>query len=360
MIGKTCWINVAILEDEPVSRQRLRRLVENWIWEVPKPSEDMQEENNIIPLLWPWLEIKSKRDDYFVDNDNVSMFTVKARIVACAESPEEFDQIITKREQHNNIDIILADVKMPGKEDGIQFSSRWQKSKEAPVVIIVSAFEDSAVKAFDIDVADYIMKPVRGERLAKALHRALARKANLDSKNSEWAKPIVDVVSKLDMVSKNIEDEILTVSFRKKLINILVDDIIYFKAELKYTTIRTKNKEYLSEIPIKKFEDLYYDKFFKVKRNCLVSWKHIEGITHENRKTSSGEVRKGRVWFIKMKGIEERIDISRRLWSIISRKLGINPFVAYRKNFIKINAEDINKAQEAAVEDYKNNKLQEI
>lgn len=342
MSGKICWINVAILEDEPTSRQRLRRLVESWIWEVPKPSDESNnDENNIIPLLWPWLEIKSRRDSLQSDKElmDVNNFIIKARIVACAESPEEFDYLITKREQEDKIDIILADVRMPGKEDGIQFASRWQNSKEAPVIIIVSAFEDSAVKAFDIDVADYIMKPVRGERLAKALHKALSQKANKDSKNSKWARPIINAASVK-------QADILVVNFNKKLINILVDDIIFFKAEQKYTTIRTKNREYVSEISIKKFEEMYNDKFFKVKRNCLVAWKYIDGITHESRKTSTGEIRKGRVWFLKMKDIEEPIDISRRLWSVISEKLDINPFVAYRKDFIKINTEDIKKAKE--------------
>jgi len=350
MTGKTCWINVAILEDEPAARQRLRRLVENWSWDVPKPNLG---DSSTIPLLWPWLEIKASKDLVFDNKNNINpldiqTFNVKARIVACAESPEEFDYLITKREQQNNIDIILADVKMPGKEDGIQFAARWQKSKEAPVIVIVSAYEDSAVKAFDIEVADYIMKPVRGERLAQALHRALAKKANQDSKNSTWAQPIVDVVS------KGIgEEAILTVSSRNKLINILVDDIIYFKSEDKYTTIRTKNKEYLSETPIKKFEELYYDKFFRVKRNCLASWKHIDGITHENRKTSGGEIRKGQNWFLQMKNIPERIDISRRMWSEISEKLNINPFIAYRKTFIKIEEEDIKNAQRKSIKEHK-------
>lgn len=347
MNNKICWINVGILEDEHFAKERLRRFVENWNWEIYKPNEENKDSST--PLLWPWVLERLYNGSLVKDirNEDINSVIVKARIVISAESPAEFDQLITQRSQEKTLDVILTDVVMPGSENGLQFAARWQKSKEKPVIIVISAYEDNAVEAFNMEVADYIVKPVRADRLAQALHRALTKKATQEIRDSEWAKPIMDVIN------RNGED-ILTVSSRNKLINILVKDIIYLKSELKYTTIKTKNKEYLSETSIKKFEDIYPTKFVKVYRGLLISWDYIEGVTHESRKTSTGEIRKGKKWFLKLKHIDEPVEVSRRLWGGISEVLNINPFVAYKKDFISITKKNIEDAKERIL-NYKGN-----
>lgn len=351
MNNNEVWINVAIMDDEPLARNKIRRLIEGWSWDVSRPGNGTA---STMPLLWTWLNVRLKRDDFDQQiysskkESSIENIKVKARIVVSAESPEEFDNLVTKRNQERSIDVIFADVRVPGKENGIQFADRWQNSKEAPVVIIVSAFDDSAVEAFAIEVADYVLKPVRGERLAQALYKALVKKTNQESLNADWAKPIIEAASK-----ELGEEALLTVSSQSKLMNILIDDIIYFKSEQKYTTIKTKNKEYLSEMPVKKFEDIYSDKFIKVHRGCIVSLNYIEGLYNEQRKDSTGSERKGKNWFLKMKGIDEKIEISRRAWGELYPKLNINPFVAYRKDFFPITKD--------MIEGYKRNiQLQKI
>lgn len=336
---------MGILEDEHYAKERLRRFIENWNWDIYKPTEETKESST--PLLWPWVLEKIQKNplNNGIKTDDINSVTVKARIVIAAESPKEFDNLVTQRDQEKTLDIIFTDVVMPGEENGLQFASRWQKSKEKPVIIVVSAYEDNAVEAFNIEVADYIVKPVRAERLAQALHRALTKKATQDVGDADWAKPIMDAIHKSN-------EDILTVSSRNKLINILLKDIIYLRSEFKYTTIRTKNKEYLSETSIKKFEEIYPEKFVKIYRGLLVSWDYIEGVTHESRKTSGGDIRKGKKWFLKLKNLDEPLEVSRRLWGSISEILNINPFIAYKKDFIEIDKKSIEEAKKR-VKNYK-------
>lgn len=74
-----------------------------------------------------------------------------------------------------NPDLLLLDMTMPGK-DGLQVASEAGKMENPPAVIFVTAHEDFAVEAFDLEAVDYVLKPVATERLERAIERALSRK----------------------------------------------------------------------------------------------------------------------------------------------------------------------------------------
>lgn len=332
------WINLAIMDDEPMARERLRRIVEGWSWDIPKPG---LENSTTKPLLWTWLLLKAHKE-MLLSNPQSKMpdpelITVKARILVSAATPKEFDKKVDERTKSRNIDIVLSDIVVPGEEDGLMFAKRWQEDPESPVFIMVSAFPDKAIDAFSLEVADYVLKPVKRDRLAIALCKALSKKASKESAVAEWGKSILEIVE----TKKRKEEEaaFLTVSYLGKLTNIQVDDIVMFKADMKYTmvTTTTKNKKYLVETSLKKLQEMYGDKFLKVHRGCIVSLLYIEGLYNEPRKSITGAITKGRVWYIKLKGYDkeqERVEISRRLWGEVALKLGINPVIEYKKEFV--------------------------
>lgn len=340
-----CYINVAIMDDEHLARTRIRRFTEGWSWDIPKPSIN---NSTTKPLLWNWLLLKIHQELLLKDKNapmpDPNSITVKSRILITAETPAEFDRLIDERTHSHNLDVVLSDIVVPGQENGLMFAKRWQNKKDAPVFIMISAFSEHAVEACTLDVADYVVKPVRSERLGEALCRACTKKATRDSIETEWGQEITSI-----MKQQKDSRSFLTVNVSGKLTNILVEDVLMFKAEQKYTMIITKNKEYISEISLRKLEELYHDKFIKVHRSYLVSLDYIEGLYSEQRKSLAGVFVKGRVWYIKLEGLDnnkERIEVSRRAWSYISKILGINPLSEYKKDFVEFTPEQLKKAKE--------------
>lgn len=82
-------------------------------------------------------------------------------------------------------DLLLLDMTMPGM-DGLAVARQLAKHGNAPAVIFVTAHEDFAVQAFDIDAVDYVLKPVGGDRLERAVDRAISRRERVTAGGGEW------------------------------------------------------------------------------------------------------------------------------------------------------------------------------
>jgi two-component system response regulator AlgR len=132
-----------------------------------------------------------------------------------------------------NPDVVLLDVHMPDM-NGIEVARHLAQRSNPPAVIFVTAYDEHALEAFEVRALDYLMKPVRAERLVAALARA-ERFRTHEPRIEELAKTIGAVRSHV------------TVSERGRMILVPVDDIVYLRAELKYVTIRTVAREHLTE-----------------------------------------------------------------------------------------------------------------
>ena len=82
-------------------------------------------------------------------------------------------------------DLLLLDMTMPGM-DGLGVARALAKRDNPPAVIFVTAHEDFAVEAFDLEAVDYVLKPVAAERLERAIDRAIARRERVSSEGGEW------------------------------------------------------------------------------------------------------------------------------------------------------------------------------
>jgi two-component system response regulator AlgR len=92
-------------------------------------------------------------------------------------------------------------------------------------------------------------------------------------------------------------------------------EILYLKAEQKYVTARTAQRDYLLEESLVKLESEFADRFLRVHRNCLVAADAVAGIEHA---TGSAE---GDTWLVILREIDERIPVSRRQWPEIKHRL---------------------------------------
>jgi two-component system response regulator AlgR len=190
-------------------------------------------------------------------------------------------------------DAVLLDIRMPGM-DGIEVAQHLQKLVHTPAVIFTTAYDNYACQAFEVNAVDYLMKPVRAERLAAALTKA--RHLNL---------AMLDALRQAHPKARSH----LSLSEKGRLKLVPVEEILYFKAELKYVTVKTVEHEYLFEESLIKLEAEFGEQFLRIHRNCLVARSKIDQIG----KTHSSE--EGH--YVRLHGLDDPLPVSRRQYSQI-------------------------------------------
>jgi two-component system response regulator AlgR len=190
--------------------------------------------------------------------------------------------------QTTHPDVMLLDIRMP-LMDGIEAAQHAQKLEPKPYIIFTTAFDAYAIKAFDLNAIDYLLKPIRLERLQIAINKAHA------------LKPLpIEALRPLQKMRSH-----LSIHERGRVLLVPVETIIYLRAELKYITVRTAEREYLIEESLTNLETEFGERFIRLHRNCLVAPQFIAG--YEKRITSDESQ-----WVAILKNIPETIAVSRR------------------------------------------------
>ena len=198
-------------------------------------------------------------------------------------------------------DIILLDIRMPGI-DGIEAAQHLQKMAKPIAVIFTTAFDSYAIQAFDINAVDYLLKPIRFERLQIAIQKARALLPG-------QLKALMPLSSQKTHFS---------ISERGRILLIPVVDVIYLRAELKYITLRTTEKEYILEESLHKLEQEFGNIFIRLHRNCLVAKAYILGYEKQSQEFDEDGIKSNdRHWVAILKGIDETITVSRRQQHLI-------------------------------------------
>ena len=192
-------------------------------------------------------------------------------------------------------DVVLVDMHMPGM-NGIELARHLQALDPAPAVIFVTAYEQYAVQAFEVNALDYLLKPVRAARLAAALRKAATA-----------AAPSREALARADSQARRF----LSVSERGRVHLVPVADILYLRAELKYVTARTAEREFVIEESLTQLEQEFEDRFLRVHRSCLVARDRIRGL--ERLADEEGEAR----WAVVVDGVPAPIPVSRRQWQAV-------------------------------------------
>lgn len=196
--------------------------------------------------------------------------------------------------------VLLLDIRMP-EMDGIETAEHLLTLEQAPAVIFTTAYDDYAIKAFEVNAIDYLLKPIRPERLISALQKAKALHAD-------------SMMALKDAVGKTRSH--LAIGDRGRIILVPLGDILFLKAELKYVTVRTLDKEYLLEESLTKLEQEFAQQFIRIHRNCLVARAHIESFERIEATMEEGE-NAGSGWVTHLRGLKERLPVSRRQQQVI-------------------------------------------
>jgi two-component system response regulator AlgR len=177
-------------------------------------------------------------------------------------------------------DALLLDISMPGM-DGMMLAQMLQEQPAPPAIIFCTAWPDQAVEAFECDAVDYLVKPVRVERLEAALDKARRFSSAGDAGEN---------------------GPFLRSTLGGKVILLPLADVICLNAEDKYTTVVHKDGELVTDLTLRELEKEHGDVLVRVHRGTLVAKKCIRGL----ESTSNGR------HFLQLEGYDTRPQVSRR------------------------------------------------
>jgi two-component system response regulator AlgR len=173
---------------------------------------------------------------------------------------------------------------------GLEVARHLGRLERPPRIIFVTAHDRHAVDAFELNALDYLLKPVRAERLAAALRKATVPETENLANAADTPR------------------EYLSVAERNRIVLVPVRDILFLRAEQKYVTVRTRVREHLVEEPLVTLEREFATRFVRIHRNCLVARAAIRGF----ERAPGGE--DDPHWLVVLDGLEERLPVSRRQW----------------------------------------------
>ena len=208
-------LTVALIDDEPLARLRLRTLLAQ-----TEPACEVVGEfgESVAALLW------LREQD------------------AVGQGP----------------DMILLDIQMPGL-DGMVLAARLRELRDPPAIVFVTAHAEHAVRAFDVAALDYLTKPVRPERLQASLGRV-----------QRWrqAQPRLQA----------LDADVVVVQDRGRMLRIPVADVLYFKAEQKAVTLHTATEVHPVSESLTELESRVGARFIRVHRNALVARRAMKAL----------------------------------------------------------------------------------
>ena len=191
-------------------------------------------------------------------------------------------------------DLVLLDISMP-LMNGLEAARHLATLDPAPAVIFCTAFDEHALAAFDANAIDYLVKPIRLERLQGALARAQRYSGG--------------AVAKLQSDARSASRTHLCVRVRGNLVLVPVSEIDYLMAEDKYVVVHYHGNAVLIEEPLKGLETEFGNRFVRIHRNCLVAKASIAGLV----RTTDEHV------FAKIAGCEVQLEVSRRNLPVVRR-----------------------------------------
>lgn len=193
-------------------------------------------------------------------------------------------------------DAVLLDIHMPGA-DGLALAQALRSLPRPPAIVFVTAHTEHAVAAFELEAVDYLTKPVRLERLQLALQK-------VERLGTARAAPQADAAP-----------EVLLIQDRGRTERVPLLEVLYFKAELKYVTVRTAARSYILDASLSELEERHPGQFLRVHRNALVARRAVRALEKHY------DPEEGEGWALRLNGIDELLAVSRRQLSAVREAL---------------------------------------
>ncbi|MFC0206203.1 LytR/AlgR family response regulator transcription factor [Novosphingobium soli] len=177
-------------------------------------------------------------------------------------------------------DLVLLDLTMP-ETDGLTVARRLGERDDAPAVIFVTAHDEFAVEAFDLEAVDYVLKPVAPDRLQRAVARVISRRGERAPAPAAPASRWLDE---------------FWVPHRSELVRIAAAEVQRIDAERDYVRLHVAGQSYLLLQTITGLEErLDPERFIRIHRSCILQRSHVSGLRHEGLGVWSAETTDGQV-----------------------------------------------------------------
>ena len=194
--------------------------------------------------------------------------------------------------QEQPCDLVLLDIHMPGM-DGLKLAALLRELPEPPALVFVTAHAEHALQAFELEALDYLTKPVRLERLQQMLQKV--------ERQIEYRRA----------VTPQKDQNFLLLQDRGRTERLPVNDVLYFKAELKYVTVRTAAKAHIYEASLSELEQRFGEQFLRIHRNALVSRQAMRALERHD------DAVEGEGWAVRLHGVDDALAVSRRQLSAV-------------------------------------------
>lgn len=164
-----------------------------------------------------------------------------------------------------NVDIILSDIQMP-EITGLEFT---RSLKNPPSVIFTTAYSEYAVESYELDVVDYLLKPIAFPRFLQAINKVIERRGNNTTK-----KP---VINDIERQTESQEEDSIVVKSGYKFYRINYADLLYIEGQREYVTFHITKQRITTLASLKDLEEkLPSNLFVRIHKSYIVSVKHIE------------------------------------------------------------------------------------
>lgn len=249
-----------------------------------------------------------------VDDETLARSRLRTLLADCASAqPVESAQRYTVAEAANAgealalltptggraFEVLLLDIHMPG-QDGLALAHALKALPQPPAVVFVTAHADHAVSAFELDAVDYLTKPVRRERLQQALAKA---------QRGTTRSPLPAIAPSAP------ENETLLIQDRGRTERLPLAEVLYFKAEQKYVTVRTTTRSYILDGSLSDIESKYAPRFMRIHRNALVARRAMRALEKHY------DPEEGEGWAVRLQGSTELLAVSRRQVAAVREEL---------------------------------------
>ncbi len=192
-------------------------------------------------------------------------------------------------------DVLLLDIRMPGM-DGLEVARHLTAFDSPPAVIFTTAYDQHALAAFEAQAVDYLLKPIRRDRLRDALDRV-----------RRLTRAQLEALQNADTRARTH----ISATRHGSLVLVPVDQVCYFQADQKYVTVAYVEGQVLIEEPLKALESEFGDRFLRIHRNALVAPHYVDALERD----AQGHYR------IRLKGIGETLEVSRRMLAVVKHRL---------------------------------------
>ncbi len=213
-------------------------------------------------------------DDESLARNLIKNFLTEYSEIECvAECTDGFD--VLKKIQEVNPDIVFLDIQMP-KLTGLEVLDLLENP---PVIIFTTAYDQYALKAFELNAVDYLMKPFSKERFKKAIEKAKLSLVNKKDYESSLQKV------KESSTPENQKIDRIVIKDGHKIQIIPCSDVVYLEAQDDYVMIYTQTHKYLKQQTMKRFEQSLPSDFVRTHRSYMVNVSHVDRIEHYDKES---------------------------------------------------------------------------